>query len=559
VLASKLRLMPAAPIPPNDPERVKCLEAYSILDSARDQVFDDVVKLSSQICGTPIALVTLVDRSRQWFLAQCGLKVHETPREHAFCGYTILGSEILLVENAALDPRFVDNPLVLGDPHIRFYAGAPLRTESGMNLGSLCVIDSQPRQLTQEQLESLKNLANIVMSLIQSRQVSDQLAAALTRVDEQEMQIKESEQRFEAVFQCQNQLVGIVTPDGTVEQANQAAVLASGASQGTYVGRPFWDLPFWRHDPAIRARVREFLEVAKAGQVAKFETTYKTKGNIRWGQFSLAPFFDEDGRLLFLVAEGHDVDELKQAQGALVEQNSQLEKLNSQKNLLLGMAAHDLRNPLSAVLGYSKFITNRAQEGVPEKVLGFVRSIEKSANSMLALVDDLLDVSTFESGKLTLKTKTFDLRQLLEDVSELNQPLAEAKQITVIMHLPESPLMVCADPVKINQVLTNLVTNAIKYSERNRDISLSLTLGEGLAKFCVKDAGPGISSEEQALLFKPFGRLSRVHTTGGESSTGLGLAIARRIIEGHNGQIGVLSEPGQGATFWFTLPLPASS
>jgi PAS domain S-box-containing protein len=549
--------MPSAPIPHNDPERIKCLEAYSILDSARDQVFDNMVKLASQICNTPIASVTLVDRNRQWFLAQCGLKVQETPREQAFCGYTILSNEILQVENAELDPRFVDNPLVLGDPHIRFYAGAPLTTESGMNLGSLCVIDSQPRQLTQQQLDSLTNLANIVMSLIQSRQVSDQLAAALIRVDEQQVQIKESEQRFEAVFQCQNQLVGIVTPEGIVEQANQAAMLAGGALHGTYVGKPYWELPFWRHDPAIRARVREFLEVAQAGQVAKFETTYKTQGTIRWGQFSLAPFFEDDGKLLFLVAEGHDVDELKQAQQTLVEQNSQLEQLNSQKNLLLGMAAHDLRNPLSVVLGYSKFITHRAYEGVPEKVLGFVKSIEKSANTMLALVDDLLDVSTFESGKLVLKTKNFDLRELLSDVSELNLPLAEAKDMAIVVRVPESPVRVCVDPVKINQVLTNLVTNAIKYSERGRDISLSLSCQDGFAKVCVKDCGPGISGEEQALLFKPFGRLSRVQTTGGESSTGLGLAIARRIIEGHQGEIGVLSEPGQGATFWFTLPVPA--
>lgn len=551
--------MPAAPIPLNDEERVQCLEAYSILDSTGGKVFDDIVLLASQICGASMAIVTLVDRDRQWFLARLGLEIEQTPREQAFCGYTILENEFFLVEDAQDDDRFVENPLVTGRPNIRFYAGIPLKSPTGFALGSLCVLDQQKMTLSQQQLLSLSSLASIVMSLIEARQVSGKLADALGRVDKQALQMAEQERRFQAVFECQTQLVGIVTPQGLVERANHAAVVATGAPRTTYQQFPLWELPFWQHDPKVRQLVQENLVVAQSGQVAKFETTYQTNGTTRWGQFSITPFRDQLGAINFLVAEGHDVDDLKQAQAVLEAQNHQLEELNRQKNLLLGMAAHDLRNPLSVVLGYSRFITHRANEGVPDKVLGFVKSIEKSANTMLALIEDLLDVSTFESGKLTLKSKSFDLRHLVEEVGELNKPMAEAKEIAVSLTYPLQPVMVVADPVKINQVLTNLFTNAIKYSERNTSVSIALAVEGQQAKISVQDQGPGMSSEEQAQLFQPFGRVARLKTTGGESSTGLGLAIARRIIEGHDGQIDVISQPGQGSNFWFTLPLADQS
>jgi len=161
---------------------LEALRRYRILDTPIEAAFDDFAELATQICQTPIATVTLIDEHRQWFKAQRGLTDRETPREQAFCGYTILANDILVVEDAKLDTRFATNPLVLGSPHIRFYAGAPLTDPDGYNLGSICVIDREPRKLTEAQSRALQALARQVMSLMQLRRVSAELADTLANV-----------------------------------------------------------------------------------------------------------------------------------------------------------------------------------------------------------------------------------------------------------------------------------------------------------------------------------------------------------------------------------------
>ena len=175
-----------APFPFNEEERALSLEHLDVLDSASEKAFDDIVLLATTLCDAPIALVSLVDRERQWFKACVGLEVQETHRDLAFCGHAILDpAQVLVVEDAALDPRFAYSPLVLGPPYIRFYAGAPIITDSGLALGTVCVIDTQPRQLSERQYLALQALARQAAALLEARLLSKQRAQQLARFQEQ--------------------------------------------------------------------------------------------------------------------------------------------------------------------------------------------------------------------------------------------------------------------------------------------------------------------------------------------------------------------------------------
>jgi diguanylate cyclase (GGDEF)-like protein len=161
------------PTPENEEARLLALRSYHILDTPTEQEYDDITLLASQICGTPIATISLIDGDRQWFKSKVGLDVEETSRDAAFCAYAILSPSKTLVINDALDDeRFADNPLVTGDPNIRFYAGAPLITPENFTIGTLCVIDREPRELTEQQLESLQALARQVTMKLELRRMS---------------------------------------------------------------------------------------------------------------------------------------------------------------------------------------------------------------------------------------------------------------------------------------------------------------------------------------------------------------------------------------------------
>ena len=171
-----------AQVPANEAERLTALREYHVLDTGAEQAYDDITALAAHICGVPIAMVSLVDESRQWFKSKLGLNQRETPRDVAFCAHAILQTEPLVVRDAMKDGRFADSALVTRAPHIRFYAGFPLTTRDGHNLGTLCAIDRKPRRLTAQQKAAMQVLARQLMALLELRRASSGLAVALEHV-----------------------------------------------------------------------------------------------------------------------------------------------------------------------------------------------------------------------------------------------------------------------------------------------------------------------------------------------------------------------------------------
>lgn len=164
-------------------ERLSALQHYDVLDTEQEESFDRITRLAQGLMQTPIALVSLIDRERQWFKSRVGIDAHETPRDISFCTHAIRGSEPMIVPDALEDDRFRNNPMVTGDPGIRFYLGVPLRTPGGHHIGTLCTIDRQPREVAPFQVALLQDLARLVIDELELRQIatSDSLTGALTR------------------------------------------------------------------------------------------------------------------------------------------------------------------------------------------------------------------------------------------------------------------------------------------------------------------------------------------------------------------------------------------
>ncbi len=229
-----------------------------------------------------------------------------------------------------------------------------------------------------------------------------------------------------------------------------------------------------------------------------------------------------------------------------------LKELNDLKNRFLGIAAHDLRNPLVSIRGFSEIILEGETGPLTDDQREFITIINSASQSMLALVNDLLDVSVIESGKLDLRKTVQSLGTLILDRLRLQEIVARQKTITIRTEFDEVPDFPF-DSERMAQVVDNLVSNAVKFSPPGSEIQVRLEMKGEDVRCAVIDKGPGVSPGDRTMLFGAFQRLS-ARPTGGEKSTGLGLSIVKKIVEAHEGVIDVISEPGAGSEFYFSIP-----
>jgi anti-anti-sigma regulatory factor len=201
-----------APLPTDEATRIAALQQYDLLDTPSEEVFDELTRLAAYICGTPIALVSLVDTNRQWFKSKVGLDALETPRDIAFCAHTILQPDVFIVPDALADQRFAESPLVTDGPHVRFYAGVPLISSDGHAVGALCVNDTIPRDLHPDQVEALRTLGRQVMAQMELRRHISSLEQSLAEKERVAEALRQTREQEEIISRQAEMLAELSTP-----------------------------------------------------------------------------------------------------------------------------------------------------------------------------------------------------------------------------------------------------------------------------------------------------------------------------------------------------------
>jgi signal transduction histidine kinase/CheY-like chemotaxis protein len=478
--------------------RLAELDRYRILDSCdASPEFDRLTSMAARLCETPIALVSIVASERQWFKSNFGLreaaapgeeeptaaaalpKVKGTPRSMAFCSYTIMpdAPDVLCITDATTDPRTKDNPLVTGHPHIRFYAGAPLISSSGLKLGTLCVIDNVPRPpLGPDERASLLDLAAMAM-----QQVEQHLATEAA---------SRSAAEFGAMLQQASAPLFSVDQHGLVSQWNDRMGEITGWPERRMMGKLLARRELYPDEEA-RAAVRDAVAAALRGvSCASFTMTIVDGSSLsplpnrrsvggggrggggggsssggapttRTRERSLipnaTPQYDETGTVVGVVCVCQDATTRAQ--------------LVAQKNSFVASFSHELRTPLNGIMGMIDLASH--VPALPSLVRRYLRCSTLSSKLLLNLINDILDLSKIEAGELDIATADFALREEITAAAELIRPQVQFAGISFSIEIdPNVPKRMHGPIARARQVLLNLLTNAIKFTLKGGTIKL---------------------------------------------------------------------------------------
>ena len=390
-----------APLPPNEAERLQALRDYDILDTPPEIAFERLVKLAARLFDVPIALVSLVDSERQWSKACFGVDTRENSLEVPFCAHTILSKQVMVVPDALADLRFSDNPVVTAVPGIRFYAGAPLQTPSGHNLGSFCIVDTVPRQFTEEQKTILADLAVMVVDQLELRRIARELRAseALLRLT-----LRENIQLATAVATlCSGVVITDPSlPDNPIIFANPGFYETTQYSAEEIIGYNCRFLQGPETDPAIVKEIRD--AIAERRPFSGLILNYRKDGTPFVDELSINPVFDEAGQLLSFVGLQNDVTEREYAKQLLEQRvHERTEELaQSQSEILSRLArAAEFRDDDTGQhtqrVGYAASLLAQSL-GLPTEQVELIRQAAPLHDVGKIAISDLI---LLKPGKLT--------------------------------------------------------------------------------------------------------------------------------------------------------------
>ena len=547
----------AAASGPGEQGRLQLLAELDVLDTAADPVLDGLVRCASRLLGYPIALVSLIDEHRQWFKARHGLPLGETPREFAFCTHAILGEGLFEVPDASADPRFAENPLVTGDPHIRAYAGMPL-TVAGQRIGTLCLIDRQPRQLQGDQADLLADIAKAVAHWFESRREHLELQAERGRSSERLALLEKlAEQAPGMLFQYRIDARGDAHFSYVSPQVRELFALDPDAVRDDM--RPFLQ----RAHPDDREGLRAVLSAA-ATDTAPWRHEFRIElpgGGLGWRSVRAAPVRQRDGTMLW---HGFVADITEQAEVEQLRLDKQAaEQASREKSAFLSRVSHELRTPLNAMLGFTQLLQIDTDEPLTPPQRERVDHAHRAAQLLLGLINDVLDISRIEHGARQLALQPLSVHELIAGCLPMVAQMAAQAGVLLAFSAAEGgpDIVVEGERRALEQVLLNLLSNGVKYNRRGGTLAVALRADARSVWIDVRDQGAGLDAAQRARLFQPFERLGAEHTQ--VEGSGLGLVISRQLVDAMGGEITVASTPGQGSRFTVRLrrvdTLPAAA
>jgi signal transduction histidine kinase len=510
--------------------RQQTIERYQLGGNAVEPELDTIARLTSDLFDVPISAVTVLGPDRQILQGACGVAVHDTPRDQAFCNYTVQGSDVFIVEDASADPRFRDNPLVTGETQIRFYAGAPVRIGGGVPVGALCVIDRHPRQLSETDRRRLTLLAETVGGIMELR-----IGSRLNAQREQELQAKA--ELLRATLDHVQQGIGVFDAIGTLVLSNEQLFALLGVEPEAFAEG--------------RGQVYKLLSAAaERGAIA-------SEGDQQIGPLISADHSSRpaphllrgrDGRIFeawhVAVPNGRSILTVDD-----VTERRQVAKI---KDEFVSTVSHELRTPLTSIRGALAVLGRNAEKSLDAQGLKMLDMASRNAERLTNLVNDILDIEKLASGALTMRPERIDLAHVLRDACDQNRPYAASYQVEFAL-LVDEPLPIMGDFGRLQQAVTNLLSNACKFSPAGSSVTVTGKRENDRIKVMVEDRGPGIPADFRSRIFRRFAQADPEHRAG-NIGTGLGLAITKAIVDQHHGRIGYESEPGEGTCFWLTLP-----
>lgn len=486
----------------------------------------------------------------------------DEPEGQGAVGEAVRTGRPVVIRRALEDPRLEPWREILATIGAQGVAAFPLKTH-GRTLGVLAVYSTDAAAFEPEETELLERVAaNLSVALDRFDQEEQRRLAEEARRRAEEA-LRTSEARYRQIVETAAEGIGLISPSGKILFVNQAFGEMLGLSVHELVGqsiRKIVDEEGW-HEFLRRVERRRQGHRARD----RFEFRFRrADGSLVWTLVSTTPLLDSDGRYLGTLGMVTDISSLKWAEEELRRRHEELQRAKEAaeasaraKGEFLALASHEIRTPMSGVLGLAEWLL---ETPLDERQREMVRTIQASAETLLRVINDLLDLARMEAGKLPIRTEPFDLRALIHHVVALLKPLADKKGLALLVRYPEElPHRFLGDADRIGQVLLNLAGNAIKFTPAGH-VLVAVEIHETdeattRLRISVEDTGPGIAEQKHHELFHSFARLDEPGQPR-LPGAGLGLAISKKLVELMGGSIGLSSRPGAGSIFWFELRLP---